>query len=158
MSYGNSWTAKAEITKYWTFTRLEDLLETARIYERQILSSPLAFTSTPFRELLLCRKWQIVNKTERFPQDGLYVIISHGTIAQLYDNVVVPGIGLRDKDVDENLRRHQTEIFKECYRHLRTLTATLVTPPPPETDNFIFSRESFEKFYGLQWTEKNISQ
>uniref|UniRef100_A0A1B0FGV8 Uncharacterized protein n=1 Tax=Glossina morsitans morsitans TaxID=37546 RepID=A0A1B0FGV8_GLOMM len=158
MSYGNSWTVKAEITKYWTFTRLEDLLKEARYYESEFPFSCLNSVSTPFRNLLLCPKSQIVNKTKRFPKDDLYVIISHGTIAQLYDNVVASAISVLSKIAEKNASPHKTEIIPQCYRHLRTLTATLVTPHAPEADNFIFNQESFEKFYDLQWTEENISQ
>uniref|UniRef100_A0A1B0C2T8 Uncharacterized protein n=2 Tax=Glossina palpalis gambiensis TaxID=67801 RepID=A0A1B0C2T8_9MUSC len=144
MGYGNSWTTKDEIMKYWTFARLESLLQNMRIWEDDPFFN---LVQEPIYNLLNYQKMRIVNKTKRFPKDGLYVITSHGTVAQLFDNVVALAMGLCVEEVDKNIIRWQKV---ECYRHLRALSAKLVTPPLTAADNFIFNQESFDTFYGLE--------
>ncbi|KAI9575861.1 hypothetical protein GQX74_005633 [Glossina fuscipes] len=140
-SYGGSWTPTVDITKYWDFMRCEGVLRDTQEDEENCLSN-----ATYRVNFYGVKKRRIMNKTRRFPKDGLYVILSHGAIAQYYDNVVA-----------EALRQtliHQVPITYEeqnrVYRSLRALEEILVTPIPSEAFSSMFKQESFEAFYGLR--------
>lgn len=92
----------------------------------------------------------MLDKTRKSLKHELCAILSHGAVAQYYDNIVT-----------EALRQtwmHQVPIaYEQQNRVYRSLRALLMILTPTEAFSSVFSEESFEAFYGLRWTQESSS-